>query len=65
VADEYYSFYGLALAKKGRCNEAVPVFQLILQNIASDQTAFYNANEGIAYCQEQLGTAQPQNSENP
>lgn len=65
VADEYYSFYGLALAKEGRCNDAVPVFQLILQNIAADQTAFYNANEGIAYCQEQLGTPQPQNSGNP
>jgi tetratricopeptide (TPR) repeat protein len=60
VADEYYSFYGLALAKKARCNEAVPIFQLILQNIAADQTAFYNANEGIAFCQEQLGTVQPQ-----
>jgi tetratricopeptide (TPR) repeat protein len=67
VADEYYSFYGLALAKKGRCNEAVPVFQLILQNIAADQTAFYNANEGITYCQEQLGTPQanPTNTPGP
>ena len=55
----------LALAKEGRCNDAVPVFQLILQNIAADQTAFYNANEGIAYCQEQLGTPQPLNSGNP
>jgi tetratricopeptide (TPR) repeat protein len=65
VADEYYSFYGLALAKKSRCNEAVPVFQLILQNIAADQTAFYNANEGITYCQEQLGTPQPKMTETP
>lgn len=59
VADEYYSFYGLTLAKLNRCSEAVPVFQFILQNIAEDQTAFYNANEGIAYCQEQLGTPRP------
>ena len=59
VADEYYSFYGLALAKKSRCTEAVPVFQLILQNIEADQIAFYNANEGITYCQEQLGTPLP------
>jgi len=56
VADEYYSFYGLALARRGRCNEAVPVFQFILQNIAEDQVAFYNANEGIAFCQENLET---------
>jgi len=56
VADEYYSFYGLALARRGRCDEAVPVFQFILQNIAADQVAFYNANEGIAFCQESLET---------
>jgi tetratricopeptide (TPR) repeat protein len=65
VADEYYSFYGLTLAKKGRCDEAVPVFQLILQNIAADQTAFYNANEGITYCQEQLGAPQPSSTNTP
>lgn len=54
VADEYYSFFGLALARTGRCAEAVPVFQFILQNIAEDQVAFYNANEGITFCQESL-----------
>jgi tetratricopeptide (TPR) repeat protein len=54
VADEYYSFYGLALARRGKCDEAVPVFQFILQNIAEDQVAFYNANEGIVFCQESL-----------
>jgi tetratricopeptide (TPR) repeat protein len=59
IADEYYSFYGLALAKLNRCTEAVPVFQFIIQNIAEDQTAFYNAQEGIAFCQEQFGTPQP------
>ena len=56
VADEYYSFYGLALARMDRCSEAVPIFQFILQNIAADQVAFYNANEGITFCQESLGT---------
>jgi tetratricopeptide (TPR) repeat protein len=54
IADEYYSFYGLALARQDRCAEAVPVFQFILQNIAEDQVAFYNANEGIDFCQEGL-----------
>jgi tetratricopeptide (TPR) repeat protein len=57
VADEYYSFYGLALARLERCAEAVPVFQLILQNIAEDQVAFYNANEGVAFCQESIENA--------
>jgi tetratricopeptide (TPR) repeat protein len=59
VADEYYSFYGLALAKTGQCSQAVSIFQFILQNIAEDQTAAYNANEGIAYCQDKTGAASP------
>jgi len=59
VADEYFSFYGLALAKKNRCPEAVPIFQLIIQTIAEDQTGYYNAQEGITYCQESLGTVTP------
>lgn len=56
VADEYYSFYGLVLARRNQCDEAVPVFELILQTIGADQIAFYNANEGIAFCQANLGT---------
>jgi len=59
IADEYYSFYGLALARLSRCAEAVPVFQFILQNIAEDQVAFYNANEGIDFCQEGLEDSSP------
>ncbi len=59
VADEYYSFYGLALAKKNRCSEAVPIFELIIQTIAADQTGYYNAQEGITFCQQGLGTVTP------
>ncbi len=59
VADEYYSFYGLALAKKNQCSDAVPIFQLIIQTIAADQTGYYNAQEGITFCQESLGTKTP------
>lgn len=59
VADEYYSFYGLALAKTGQCSQAVSIFQFILQNIAEDQTAAYNANEGIAFCQDKTGVSSP------
>ena len=58
VADEYYSYFGLALARSDNCDEAVPVFQFILQNIGEDQTAFYNANEGIALCQANLEDAE-------
>ena len=59
IADEYYSFYGLSLARLKRCDEAVTVFQLILQTMGADQIAYYNANEGIAFCQETLGTSTP------
>ena len=65
VADEYYSFYGLALARTSRCNEAVPIFQFILLNIAEDQVAFYNANEGIAFCQESLDVTGETSQESP
>lgn len=52
IADDYYSIFGLSLTKLDRCSEAVPILQLILQNIAEDQVAHYNALEGIAYCME-------------
>ena len=59
IADEYYSFYGLSLARLNQCNEAVNVFQLILQTLGADQIAYYNANEGIAFCQANIETAAP------
>lgn len=54
VADDYYSIYGLSLTKQDLCVEAVPIFQLIVQNIAEDQVAFYNAEEGLNYCRETI-----------
>jgi tetratricopeptide (TPR) repeat protein len=65
VADEYYSIYGLSLTHLDRCTEAVPIFQLILQNIAEDQIAYYNAKEGINYCQQNLGTQSPKTTGTP
>lgn len=56
VAD-YYSIYSLALTKAARCSDAVPVAQLILQNIASDQDAYYNAQSAIQTCQENIGAS--------
>jgi len=49
---EYYSRYGLALARVNRCNEAVQVAQAMLQTVADDETAVYNAEEIIRICQE-------------
>lgn len=49
---EFYSRYGLALARVNRCNEAVQVAQAMLQTVPDDETAVYNAEEIIRICQE-------------
>lgn len=49
---EYYSRYGLTLARLNRCNEAVQVAQAMLQTVPDDETAVYNAEEIIRICQE-------------
>jgi tetratricopeptide (TPR) repeat protein len=55
--EEYYWYYGFALAKSNRCNEAVPIFQALLTGVPDDDIAVYNANAGIDLCRESLGTA--------
>ena len=59
VADEYYTFFGWSLVRLDRCDEAVPLFQFIIQNIANDQLAYYNATEGINFCQGTLEEPAP------
>ncbi len=49
---EYYSRYGLALARVNRCGDAVQVAQAMLQTVPDDETAVYNAEEMIRICQE-------------
>jgi len=51
---EYYSRYGLALARVNRCNEAVQVAQAMIQTLPDDDTAVYNAGVIIEICQESL-----------
>jgi len=55
--EEYYWYYGFALARANRCAEAVPVFQELLTGVPDDEIAVYNATEGLAICQA--------NAENP
>ena len=57
LVDYYYSVYSLALSKSNRCNDAVPVAQLILQNISEDQDSYYNAGFAIQTCQEAAAAA--------
>jgi tetratricopeptide (TPR) repeat protein len=56
-AAEYYSLYGLTLVKLSRCDEAVPIFQKVLQLIPEDQIPYQNALIGIESCQ--TGTPVP------
>ena len=49
---EYFSRYGLALARVNRCGEAVQVAQAMLQTVPDDATAVFNAEEIIRICQD-------------
>jgi tetratricopeptide (TPR) repeat protein len=52
---EYFYTYGLSLVKQNRCSEALPVLQLILNKDQSDETAVFNAQEGLRLCSESIG----------
>jgi len=52
--EEYYWYYGFALARTNRCSEAVPVFQALLAGVPNDEIAVYNATEGLAVCSENI-----------
>ncbi|MBN1438462.1 MAG: tetratricopeptide repeat protein [Anaerolineales bacterium] len=54
---EYYWTYGLALAKVGRCAEAIPVFRLLEQQRPDDEIAMENVAEGLTLCK--ADTPQP------
>jgi tetratricopeptide (TPR) repeat protein len=54
---EYYFTYALALARLGRCGEALPVANLILGRVPSDDIAVANANEVFKICEESLSAA--------
>jgi tetratricopeptide (TPR) repeat protein len=49
---EYYSRFGLSLARLNRCSEAVQVAQAMLQTVPDDETSVYNAETIIGICQE-------------
>lgn len=49
---EFYSRYGLALARVNRCSEAVQIAQAMMQTVPDDPTAMFNAEEIINICQD-------------
>jgi tetratricopeptide (TPR) repeat protein len=56
---EYFTTYALLLARLNRCGEALPVAQLILGSVPSDEIAVYNAQESMRICQDYLLTPSP------
>ncbi len=57
--EEFYWYYGFALARSNRCGDAIPVFQALLTGVPNDEIAVYNATEGLAMCQQQLESPNP------
>ncbi len=56
---EYYWTYGLALARVGRCSEAIPVFRLLQQQLPDDDMAMESVSEGLLICKEITPTPSP------
>jgi Flp pilus assembly protein TadD len=56
---EYYSTYGLTLARANRCGEAVPIFQAMLSIVPDNEIAVYNAEAGLEICQQNLEAQSP------
>lgn len=51
---EYYFTYGLALARLGRCGEALQIGNLVLGRVPADEIAVANANEIFKICEQNL-----------
>jgi len=49
---EFYYTYGLALAKRNSCEEAIQIFEAILLTVPDDEIAVFNAQEGLILCGE-------------
>ena len=56
---EYFSTYGLTLARANRCGEAVPIFQKMLSLVPDNEIAVYNAEVGLEICQQNLEAESP------
>lgn len=63
---EYYYFYGLTLAKKGLCTDALPISQALLEGVKDDQVSVDNAAEIVTICEDVAsGKLQPDGSTTP
>jgi len=51
---EYYSTYGLALARTGNCREAVEISQALARGVPNDEISLFNAQEITAICKQMI-----------
>ncbi|MFH2103439.1 MAG: tetratricopeptide repeat protein [Chloroflexota bacterium] len=56
---EFFYTYALILARVDRCGEALPIAQLILSGVPTDEIAVYNAREINRLCEENLRNPTP------
>ena len=57
---EYYFTYGLALARLGRCGDALKIAQMLQDRVPADEIAIANADEIVNICRKNLNvTATP------
>jgi tetratricopeptide (TPR) repeat protein len=53
---EFYYTYGMALARLGRCEQAVPIFEAVLRGVPEDEVAVFTAEQGLILCGELKAT---------
>ncbi|MGB8215163.1 MAG: tetratricopeptide repeat protein [Anaerolineales bacterium] len=61
----YYYTYAIALAQSGRCSDALPLTQTILDAFRANEYAVYNAQFAQNLCGKNIGTPSPQTSATP
>ncbi len=49
---EYYYMFGLALAREENCTEALPIAQLVMDGVSTEETSVSNAQEIINICEQ-------------
>jgi tetratricopeptide (TPR) repeat protein len=49
--ESYYWYLGFALSKSGRCAEAIPVANALINGVPADEIAIYNAQQILIDCQ--------------
>lgn len=49
---EYYTMLGLALARMGKCGEALPIAQLVANGVSLEEFSVINAEEIVNLCQQ-------------